>query len=87
MRVFENQTYREVWGIPTMTVLTVTTSADRMNTMSDTLDRLAESRMAARFLFKTKPEFGKYWIVPPVMADLVTVPWNRTSTPLDICRP
>ena len=85
--VLRNETYREVWGIPSLTILTVTTSVAHMGTMIRVLDDLADSRPATRFLFKAKPEFGKYWTVPPVMTDLLSDPWQRTTTPLDISRP
>ena len=50
------------------------------------LDNLADSRPAARFLFKAKPEFGKYWTVPPLMTDLFTDPWVRVERPLDLSK-
>ena len=88
LHVLEHQTYREVWGIPTLSVLTVTTSQAHMNSMTNQLDRLAKNdRIAARFLFKTTPQFGKYWTVPEVMHDLLTDPWERVDTPLDISEP
>lgn len=82
--VLSRQTYREVWGIPTLNVLTVTTSEAHMRTMIAALEDLVEPKMAARFLFKAKPQFGKYWTVPPVMDDLFTEPWHRVGDPLDI---
>ncbi len=87
IHVLEQESYREVWGIPTLTVMTVTTSLPHLDSMITHLDDLASSKTATRFLFKAKPEFGKYWIVPPVLHDLVTTPWSRTTTPLDIGRP
>ena len=85
--VLEQETYREVWGIPTLSVLTVTTSEAHMKTMISHLDDLASPKTAARFLFKSKPEFGKYWTVPPVLHDLITTPWSRVGVPLDISHP
>lgn len=87
LHVLQNETFREVWGIPTLTILTVTTSQAHMATMIGALNDLTEGRMAAKFLFKTKPEFGKYWTVPNLMPDLLSDPWQRTTTPLDIGRP
>ncbi len=85
LHVLEHQTYREVWGIPTLSVLTVTTSETHMNSMINQMDRLAKNdRMAARFLFKSKPQFGKYWTVPDVMHDLLDEPWERVGNPLNI---
>lgn len=85
--ILESQAYREVWGIPTMTVLIVTTSEAHMKTMIAAVDDLVDPRTAARFLFKTKPQFGKYWTVPPVMADLLNEPWHRAGSPLSLVTP
>jgi Replication-relaxation len=85
--ILQQQTYRQVWGIPTLTILTVTTSAAHMNTMISQLDKLADAKVAARFLFTTKPEFGTYWTVPGIMHDLLTEPWSRVDDPLNISNP
>ena len=45
------------------------------------------TNMAARFLFKTAPEFDKYWTVPPVMTGLLGDPWHRATSPLDNWHP
>ena len=87
LHVLEQQTFREVWGIPMLTILTVTTSQPHMNTMIDTLRDVTGGKFAASFLFKTQGEFGKYWTVPGLMPHLLTDPWARTTTPLDISRP
>jgi Replication-relaxation len=84
----DHQTYREVWGIPTLTILTVTVTSPHMRTMVDQVERVVrDDRLAARFLFKSKPEFGKYWTVPDIMTDLLTTPWERVGTPLNISKP
>ena len=67
--------------------MTVTTSLPHLHSMISHLNDLASPKTAARFLFKAKPEFGKYWIVPPVLHDLVTTPWSRTTTSLEIGKP
>ena len=85
--VLREQSYRDVWGIPSLSIMTVTTSEPHMHTMMKALEDLAEPREAARFLFKTQAQFGKYWIVPPLLSGLFTDPWQRVGTPLDISRP
>jgi hypothetical protein len=82
--VLEQQTFRQVWGIPTLTVMTVTTSNLHMKHILNQLGKIGDSRTAARFLFKTKPEFGRYWTVPQIMRDILVEPWQRVDTPLDI---
>lgn len=82
--ILETQNYRACWGIPTLTVLIVTTSEAHMRTMIAALDDVAEPRFATRFLFKTTPQFGKYWTVPPVLTDLFTDPWARLGDPLTL---
>ena len=87
LEVLRDQSFRDVWGIPSLSIMTVTTSEAHMQTMMGALSDLAESREAARFLFKTQPQFGKYWTVPPVLTGLFTDPWQRVGAPLDISHP
>lgn len=86
--VLENQTYRETWGIPSLSVLVVTVSGAHMRSMIEQVGAHAPNdRIANRFLFKSKPEFGKYWTVPDILSELVSDPWERVGTPLDISKP
>ena len=85
--VLREQSYRDVWGIPSLSIMTVTTSEPHMHTMMKALEDLAEPREAARFLFKTQSQFGKYWTVPPLLSGLFTDPWQRVGTPLNISIP
>ena len=56
--------------------------------MIDQLGKYAkEDKIANRFIFKSKPEFGKYWTVPNILNALVTDPWERVGTSLDISKP
>jgi hypothetical protein len=81
-----NRIFKEVWGIPNLLVLTITTNATHMANMISHLSRVATPH-EEKFLFKAKPEFGVNWRVPAIMHDLLTEPWARTSTPFDISRP
>jgi hypothetical protein len=86
--VLQNQTYRDVWGIPALTVMVVTVSEAHKLNMIEQVDRsIHEDKIAARFLFKSMPAFGKYWTVPDIMADILTDSWERVGTPLNLCKP
>lgn len=86
--VLDHETFRKAWGIPSLTVLVVTVSEPHMQTMIAQIDdTLMDKKTAARFLFKSKPQFGKYWTVPDVMTDLITDPWERVGTGLNLSKP
>jgi hypothetical protein len=84
LQVLRNRNYKDVWGIPALNIMIVTTSDAHMRTMIDVLEDMAEPSDAQRFLFKSTPAFGKYWTVPPVMTDLLTDPWARVGAPQHI---
>jgi Replication-relaxation len=86
IQVLQQQSYRQVWGIPTLTVATVTTSDAHMKNIISQLSQVADARMAARFLFKTKSQFGKYWTVPDIMDDLHSDPWERVGDPFHFAK-
>jgi hypothetical protein len=84
----DHHTYRKAWGIPSLTILTLTVSEPHMRTMLSQIDDIVgDDKIANRFLFKSKPQFGKYWTVPNVMTDLLTDPWERVGTPMNISKP
>jgi hypothetical protein len=69
-------------------VMIVTVSEPHMRTMIGQLGKYAkDDKIANRFIFKSKPEFGKYRTVPNILNALVTDPWERVGTSLDISRP
>lgn len=82
----QTSAFHERFGIPNLLVLTVTTSATRIDSMLALLGTLtgASPEGAAGMLFKSRPEFGRYWQSPPVMGDLFTDPWTRTTAPFAI---
>lgn len=83
--VLEYQTFRKVWGIPTLSVMVVTVSEAHMrNMICQVDDNIHDRKVASRFLFKFRPEFGKYWSVPGDMTDLLTGAWERVGTGLEI---
>ena len=84
LEILERQTFRETWGIPSLYVMTVTTSYAHMETIMNVLSSMAESSLASRFLFKTKAQFGKYWVVPNPLVDLLIDPWERVGAKFNI---
>ena len=82
--VLRDQSFRDVWGIPSLSIVTVTTSKAHMQTMMAALADMTDVRQTTRFLFKTQAQFGKYWTVPPVLGGLFIESWQRVTTPLDI---
>jgi hypothetical protein len=77
--VFNARTFKSHWGVPNLMVLTVTTNATHQANMIAHLKSLADGNQAQRFAFKSKPEFGANWSVPPVMHDLLAEPWIRVA--------
>jgi Replication-relaxation len=86
IQVLEQQSYRGVWGVPTLTILTVTTSEQHMKTMIGELRRLTESRVSACFLFKVNLNFGKYWSVPGLMPESFSNHWQRVGVEMTIAK-
>lgn len=71
----KNRLYHRHWGIPGLTVLTVTTNPVHLRHMIRYFQSLGEPQFADRFLFKSKSHFGANWEVPPIMHDLFAEPW------------
>jgi len=71
----KNRSYHRHWGIPGLTVLTITTNPIHLQQMLHYLRSLEEPQFASRFLFKSKSHFGANWEVPPIMHDLFGEPW------------
>lgn len=70
--------YWEVWGIPSLMVLIVTTNATHMKNMMAHLQTL-DPTLSERFLFKALPTFGSNWRVPKtVFADMLGT-WERAD--------
>lgn len=57
----------------------VTTGERHKESMLCIVARITSPRLVSRFLFKSEPIFGKYWIVPPVLTGLAHEPWQRTG--------
>src|SRR5207244_13406479 len=86
IEAMRSRTYHKQWGIPALTVLTVTTNPIHLQHMLDYFHSLNEPQLAKRFLFKSKSHFGANWEVPPIMYDLFDEPWiaaDRSQVALD----
>ena len=79
VEVLEQETFKTVWGIPMLYVAIVATSESHVEAMLRTIERIATPRIASRFLFKSEPVFGKYWIVPEVLHGVASEPWRRVG--------
>ena len=75
LHVLRNGTYRKHWGIPNLTVLTVTTNRLHLRHMIDYCASLGAPDLAAHFLFRSVPCFGANWKVPAIM-DFFDEPWT-----------
>ncbi len=64
------QAYHEQWGIRNLSVLTVTTSEARARNLQTCVQKL-DPTCAHRFYFKTVPELGPNWRIPPIVTGLL----------------
>lgn len=87
LEALRTQSFRDVWGIPSLYVMTVSSSDAHVHTMMEALEGMADARLASRFLFKAKPEFGKYWVVPSELSSLLFDPWCRICAEISIALP
>lgn len=70
IEVMRHRVYQQHWGIPDLTVLTVTTNPIHLNNMIGYLRSLDEPEFGKRFLFSARSEFGVNWHIPPLMTGL-----------------
>jgi hypothetical protein len=76
--ILARQTYRDWWGIPNLTVLTVTTSATHAAALLRYIAR--ESRYPASYAIAVETIFGANWRVPNVVLEhLFAEPWATPS--------
>lgn len=74
LHVLRSETYRRRWGIPNLSVLTVTTNQMHLQHMREFYNALDASDLAEYFLFTSVSGFGSNWKVPPLM-DLLERTW------------
>lgn len=75
LRFARPKRHREWWGLPNLTVLTLTTSAVRAAHLVDHVGRAGS--YSERFAFAAEPSFGANWRVPrDLLAHLLHAPWK-----------
>lgn len=73
------------WGLPNLTVLTVTTSQRRIDSLLAHVG--SDGLSQRRFAFASCSSFGSLWKVPSgLLADLVDQPWRRARDAFEIWR-
>lgn len=88
LELLRTKSFSDWWGIPNLTVLTVTTNATHAQNLMEHVRKQGEPRYADRFAFATEPTFGVNWRVPKtVLSNLLTDPWNTVNGPKDISKP
>ena len=84
--ILEHRLHREHWGIPNLTVLTVTTNGTHARNLSDYVRKHAGAR-ADRFAFASDGSFGVNWRIPRgVLSHLVNAPWLTPTGMKEISR-
>jgi hypothetical protein len=79
--IAEQCIYRSHFGFPNFFVPFVTTTAPRLRSMTELLDRLTGGRGSKMFLFKTFPRFASAEKPPAPSGHMLTVPWQRAGFP------
>jgi hypothetical protein len=81
--MISNKKHVDAWGISSMWVAIVTTAPARMANMMDRLVKITKKDPALRehFFFKHKRIFHEEWLVPEIMTDVLTDPWERAGLP------
>jgi hypothetical protein len=88
MEVLKHRTHTKHWGVPNLTILTVTTNARHAANIIDFIKRQNEPDLSGSFAFAVAPDFGANWRVPStVLFHLLDEPWTTLNGPKDISRP
>lgn len=86
--ILRRQSYRSWWGVPNLSILTVTTNRSHARNLLDYVGRQDNPNHAMRIGFAAEPLFGSNWRVPPgLLSDLLDKPWDTTAGPKDISKP
>lgn len=73
--------HRSHFGFPNFFIPFVTTSAARMRSMMELLDRLTDGSGSKILLFKTFPSFTAAERPPAPTGHMLTEPWQRVGFP------
>jgi Replication-relaxation len=88
MQVLTGKRYKDWWGIPNLTVLTVTTSIGHAANIMSYIGKQGDPKFTERFAIKAEPLFGANWRVPPsLLTQLLGTPWQTPGGTKDIARP
>ena len=88
LSILKAKSYRGHWGIPNLTVLTVTTNAVHAQNIIDYIKRQGEPTYGDRFAFQWESSFGANWRVPKeLLSKLLNEPWTTASGLKDIGKP
>jgi hypothetical protein len=72
--------HRQHWGLPNLSILTVTTNAAHARNILKFIGRLNEPRYTDRFYFHVETSFSANWRVPrTVLSRLVAEPWSTVG--------
>ena len=88
LSILSHGLHRERWGLPNLSILTVTTNAGHARNILKFIGRLNEPRYADRFAFHVETSFSANWRVPrTVFSHLVAKPWLTVGGLKDIGKP
>lgn len=83
--ILRNQTYRAHWGLPNLSVLTVTTNGTHALNILDYVKKRNDPQYEGRFAIACEPSFGTNWRVPrTVLYQLLGEPWTTPTGQKDI---
>jgi hypothetical protein len=86
--ILRNRTYQAHFGLPNLTVLTVTTNATHGRNILDYVKKHGDQQFEGRFAVTSDASFGANWRVPrSLLVNLLDQPWATTSEPKHINRP
>jgi hypothetical protein len=87
LALLRNRLYRSHWGLPNLSVLTITTNATHARNILNFIDRQNEPKYAERFAFAFEPSFSANWRVPKTVLNLLNEPWITVGGTRDIGQP
>ncbi|WP_422058519.1 hypothetical protein [Sphingomonas sp.] len=80
LHILRTRAYRTHWGIPNLTVLTVTTNRTHAANIIEYIRAQDAGPFAERFLFQAEPSFGANWRVPSdVLSGVLTEEWRTIA--------
>jgi hypothetical protein len=76
--VLRDRLYKAQWGLPNLSILTVTTNAAHAINIVKHITQTGEREHDTRFLFQSEADFGANWRVPKTLLyNLLGKPWDR----------